>query len=95
MGVGSVYYSAEYGNLRLEVSAQEQAGMFEFRVLDKLAGATVWVGSAPDLETAQSSALFEAQTFVGDPRVASPHWLRRAVQGHRFSQLRFFPPCSS
>jgi hypothetical protein len=45
------------------------------RAARKSDGATVWAGSAPDISTAQSSALFEAQTFADDPHQPVPFWL--------------------
>lgn len=57
-------YVADYGNLRLEV-CPEQDG-FKFRVLDNSDGLSLWVGTEPDLQSAQSSAVFEAQ-FLAMP----------------------------
>ena len=75
-------YTADYGNLLLEVSlcTKEQERVFEFIVTDKSDGFTCWSGTASDLVAAQSSAIFEAQLFL-DPYLASPsapHWRREA-----------------
>jgi hypothetical protein len=69
-------YSADYGDLRLEVylSTHDHERMFEFRVLDNVDGGTLWIGNALDLESAQSSALFEAQTFATFPLTPAPQW---------------------
>jgi hypothetical protein len=65
-------YFADYGNLRLKVD--QKGDIFEFRVCDKNDGATLWLGNAPNVQTAQSSALFEAQIFVDDPHPYAPNW---------------------
>ena len=66
-------YTADYGNLLLEVSrrTEEQGSVFEFIVRDKTDGFTCWIGSRLDLATAQSDAILEAQIFL-DPYLASP-----------------------
>jgi hypothetical protein len=76
-------YSADYGDLRLEVHlrTREQEHVFEFRVLDNSDGSALWIGSAPDLESAQSSALFEAQIFADTPLPPDPQWRREAELG--------------
>jgi hypothetical protein len=78
-------YSADYGDLRLEVylSTHEHERVFEFRVLDNSDGGALWIGSAPDLESAQGSALFEAQTFATIPLPPVPQWRREAELGTR------------
>ena len=66
-------YTADYGNLLLEISSRitEQERVFEFILTDKADGFTCWMGSASDLATAQSDAVLEAQLFP-DPYIASP-----------------------
>lgn len=78
-------YAADYGNLHLEVSLRtmEQECVFEFIVTDKADGFICWSGTALDLDTAQSSAISEAQIFL-DPYIASPpspRWRRDAELG--------------
>lgn len=78
-------YTADYGNLHLEVSLHtiEQEWDFEFKVTDASDGFIYWSGTALDLDTAQSSAISEAQIFL-DPYIASPpppRWLREAELG--------------
>ena len=78
-------YTADYGNLLLEVSlrAVEQKCAFEYIVTDKTDEFTCWVGSASDLATAQSDAILEAQLFL-DPYIASPsapQWRRDVKPG--------------
>ena len=73
-------YSADYGDLRLEVylRGHDPERAFEFRVLDKSDAGVLWVGNSADLETAQSSALFEAQTFLNNHIPRAPRWRRAA-----------------
>jgi hypothetical protein len=78
-------YSADYGNLLLEISSRtmEQERLFEFIVTDKADGFTCWIGTASDFATAQSCAISEAQLFL-DPYVGSPpapRWGRDAKPG--------------
>jgi hypothetical protein len=78
-------YTADYGNLLLEVSLRitAQERVFEFIVTDKADGFICWSGTALDLDTAQSSAISEAQLFL-DPYITSPpslQWRRNAEQG--------------
>jgi hypothetical protein len=66
-------YTADYGNLLLEVSLRtiEKESVFEFTVTDKADGFICWSGTALDLDTAQRSAISEAQLFL-DPYITSP-----------------------
>jgi len=78
-------YTADYGNLHLEVSlcTAEQKGFFEYVVTDKTDGFVCWAGRASDLATAQSDAILEAQIFL-DPRIVlppAPLWRREAEPG--------------
>jgi 2-keto-3-deoxy-6-phosphogluconate aldolase len=78
-------YTADYGNLHLEVSLRtmEQEYVFEFIVTDKADGFIFGSGTALDLDTAQSSAISEAQLFL-DPYItspSSPQWRRDAELG--------------
>jgi hypothetical protein len=78
-------YTADYGNLLLEVSlrAKEQERVFEYIVTDKTDGFICWTGSASDLAIAQNDAILEAQLFL-DPYIASPpapQWRRDAEPG--------------
>ena len=80
-------YSADYGNLLLEISVRitEQERVFEFIVTDKADGFTCWSGTASDLATAQSCAISEAQLFL-DPYIApppAPQWRSDAKPGAR------------
>jgi hypothetical protein len=73
---GSDLYFADYGDLRLEVCRKVDEGerVFEFRVIDTSDGGVLWIGCRSDLEAAQDSALFEAQTFVASALLAAPQW---------------------
>jgi hypothetical protein len=78
-------YTADYGNLLLEVSLRkmEQESVFQFIVTDKADGFICWRGSALDLNTAQNSAIYEPQLFL-DPYITappSPQWRRDAESG--------------
>jgi hypothetical protein len=78
-------YTADYGNLLLEVSSRiiEEQSVFDFIVKDKTDGFIFWSGTALDLDTAQSSAICEAQLFL-DPYITSPpslQWQRKAEPG--------------
>jgi hypothetical protein len=75
---GTERYSAVYLNLRLEVHlcARGQARVFEFRVLDLTDGGTLWVGERLDLQSAQTSALSEARSFVAESALGAPQWHR-------------------
>ena len=66
-------YTADYGNLFLEVSVRiaEQEYVFAYIVMDKADGLICWSGIESDLATAQSSAILEAQLFL-DPYMTSP-----------------------
>ena len=66
-------YTADYGNLLLEVSLcnMDQGCVFQFIVTDKADGFICWRGNALDLNTAQNSAISEAQLFL-DPYITSP-----------------------
>jgi hypothetical protein len=64
-------YSADYGNLFLEVSLRVAEQEYAFVVTDQADGLICWRGSASDLANAQSSAILEAQLFL-DPYIASP-----------------------
>ena len=80
-------YTADYGNLLLEISSRitEQERVFEFIVTDKAGGFTCWIGTASDLATAQSCAIFESQLFL-DPYIVpqpAPQWRRDAKPGTR------------
>jgi hypothetical protein len=76
-------YTADYGNLLLEVSRRsvEQEQVFGYTVTDKRDGFICWSGSALDLPAAQSDAILEAQIFLDPYLVASPpvlQWRRDA-----------------
>jgi len=78
-------YTADYGNLLLEVSLRttEEECVFQFIVTDKADGFICWCGNAVDLDTAQNSAISEAQLFL-DPYLTSPpspQWRRDAEPG--------------
>ena len=80
-------YTADYGNLLLEVSLRrmEQESVFQFIVTDKADGFICWHGNALDLDTAQNSAISEAQLFI-DPYITaapSPQRRRDAESGTR------------
>ena len=80
-------YTADYGNLFLEISSRttEQKRVFEFLVTDKADGFACWIGTASDLATAQSWAISEAQMFL-DPYLApppAPQWRRDVKPGTR------------
>lgn len=66
-------FTADYGNLLLEVSrnTKEQEHVFGYTVMDRIDGLICWNGSASDLATAQSDAVLEAQLFL-DPYISSP-----------------------
>jgi len=71
-------YTADYGNLFLEVSLRVAGQEYAFVVTDKTDGFICWSGSASDLANAQSCAIFEAQLFL-DPYIApqpAPQWRR-------------------
>lgn len=78
-------YTADYGNLLLEISlrTKEQERVFEYRVTDKTDGFACWIGSASNLAIAQSDAILEAQLFL-DPYLAcppAPKWRRDTELG--------------
>ena len=66
-------YITDYGGLRLKVREAEDA-TYEFWVFDGNDGGIFWHGFAPDLKTAQSSALFESQAFIILEPTAPPTW---------------------
>jgi hypothetical protein len=69
----SEIYTADYGNLALDVSsrATELGRLFEYTVTDQADGCVCWAGSASNLASAQSEAILEAQIFL-DPYISSP-----------------------
>ena len=66
-------YTADYGNLFLEVfiHAKDGESVYEYTVTDKGDGFICWTGRAPNLAIAQSDAMQEAQLFL-NPYVARP-----------------------
>ena len=83
MGRDTERYSADYGNLLLEVFLRIEEQDFEFVVTDKADRFTCWRGNRSDLAAAQSDAILEAQIFL-DPYLASPpepQWQRDLEPG--------------